>query len=504
MSNIEEYDRVPPQAPEVEEGVLGAMLMDQEALDMALDRLRPQDFYKPAHEHIFNAIQNIQRRGGAVDMMSVEQELRDNELLMESGGAGYISDLSRSVSSAANIDYHAQVISEKATLRNIIQGALDVVKDAYNSNDPYAVLDKWKVVQKEIEDQSFLTIPESSSKAAAQMLEDTVEEKNVQDGIVGIPTYMPIDMLTAGFPPGEVIYIAARPSMGKTGYMLTIVKNLLENGHEQPLLIFSYEMSEEILLLRLLCMMAQVNMHHARRGKLKDPDKVKLVQTAQRLGINAEWNTTKQKLEIISIENSPLYIVDDNTTDIGKMEAKARRIAMEHGLGAIFVDYLQLVPVYDPRSKNLHTREQEVSFISRNMKNMAKTFQVPVVPLSQLSRKVEDRPGDNRPTLGDLRESGSLEQDATMVLFLYRPKYYDIKRTEEGISTKGLCEVLLKKNRNGPTGMQKHLFIEQFALFEEWDEESAAMREGSSPPQQDAWMQGRDDPGEQPDDDMPF
>lgn len=508
---LEQEGRVPPQAVEVEENVLGAMMIEEEAKVLALDRLKAADFYKPAHKHIFNAIKRLHEKDQQADLLSVEQQLRRKELLAVCGGSGYLSELTRSVSSAANIDYHAQIIVEKATKRNIILGCTDVIKSAYSSDsDPFNVLDKMQDVRKKIEEQSFLEIPKSSSEAAADTLKTTVEELNVKNGLVGLPTFLPIDTLTAGFPPKEVIFIAARPSMGKTAYMLTIIKNLIEHDWPEPLLIFSYEMSKEILILRLLCMMAKVNMHHARRGKLKDPEKVALVQAAEKMGIKARWNTSKQKLEIESIEDSILFIVDDNKTDPGKIEATARRIKQEHGLGGIFVDYLQLVPVYNTRQKNLNTREQEVAHISGSMKDMAKALNVPVIPLSQLSRKVENRPGDNRPELSDMRYSGSIEQDATMVMFLYRPMYYDIKRTEEGVSTKGLTEVLLKKNRNGPTGMEKHYFIKQFATFKEWDEEAAAMREGSGPPQgQPDWMLGKDDPQDRGmpddvDDELPF
>lgn len=492
-------NRVPPQAIEVEESVLGAMLMDNEALVMALDRLEPRDFYKPENRLVFKALECLHEDGGDTDILSVEQWLRSKELLVEVGGSGYISGLTRSVSSAANIDYHAQIISEKATLRDVILGGSELVKDAYSPDaDPYDVLDKMKEIQQEIEKRSYLEIPQSSSKKAAEVLQDTIEERNVKDGMVGVPAYLPIDLLTAGFPKKELCYIAARPSMGKTGYMLTIVKNLLENGFSEPILIFSYEMDAGILILRLLCMMAKVNMHFARRGKLDAEEKGRLIKAAKRFGIDASWDQDTNKITIHSIENSMLFIEDDNEIDVDRMGAKTRRIKAEHGLGIVMVDYLQLVPVRNPRQKNLGTREQEVAYISKSLKKYAKAFDVPIIPLSQLSRKVEDRPGDNRPNLGDLRESGSIEQDATMVMFLYRPEYYDIKRTEEGVSTKGLCEVILKKNRNGPVGTRKHEFIKDYALFREWDEEKAALRDGSGDPQQAMWMQGRDDPGENP------
>lgn len=509
MNEVSEYDRVPPQAVEVEEGVLGAMLIEGEALEMALDRLTVREFYKAAHKHIFEALKTLHEAGSDCDMLSVEQFLRDKELLEKCGGAYYLSELTRSVSSAANIDYHAQILSEKATLRQVILEGLGIVKEAYSPDaDPYDILDAWKQKLEEIEDKSFLEVPASSSQALSKVLTDTLEERNIKDGLVGVPSYLPIDRLTAGFPSKEVCYIAARPSMGKTGYMLTIIMNLILNGFNQPILIFSYEMDRDILLLRLMCMIAKVNMQLARRGKLNDQEKKKLTDAAKKMGVDATWNHQKQRLEIHSIEDSILFIEDDNMTDVGRMEAKARRIKKDHGLGMVCVDYLQLVPVWNTKQLNIGTREQEVAYISRSMKNQAKTFNVPYVVLSQLSRAVENRKGDNRPQLSDLRESGSIEQDATMVMFLYRPMYYNIKRTDEGISTKGLCEVILGKNRNGPTGTEKHEFIKEYALFDKWDEQKAALREGSGPPQQQQpWMQGKDDPGDYPneiEDEYPF
>lgn len=508
MSNIpNEYDRIPPQAIEVEESVLGSMMIEDESKVLALDRLSPVDFYKEAHKHIFTAIEDLHSRGVETDMLSIEQELRDKELLEMAGGPGYLSEITRSAGSAANIDYHCQILTEKSTLRQVILKGLDIIKDAYSPDaDPYDVLDSWKAAQQDVESRSFLDVPQSSSEAASQVLAETLEERNITDGMVGLPAHLPIDRLTAGFPAKEVCYIAARPSMGKTGYMLTIVKNLIESGFDKPILIFSYEMDTDILVLRLMCMIAHVDMQAARRGKLTDPEKVKLVEAASLMGVEASWDAGKKKITISSIQDSILFIEDDNMTDIDRMEAKARRVEIEHGLGMVCVDYLQLVPVWNTRDKNIGTREQEVSYISRSMKNMAKNFDVPFIVLSQLSRAVESRKGDNRPQLSDLRESGAIEQDATMVMFLYRPEYYGIKRdSETGSSVKGLCEVILKKNRNGPVGTEKHRFIKEFALFTEWDEQAEALRDGPPESQQQIpWMQGKDDPGEAGDNEYPF
>lgn len=517
MENYEE-GRVPPQAVEVEESILGSMLLEKEAAEIVSERLTPGDFYKPGNRSIFEAIILLKKENKPIDLLSVENKLRDQELLDRVGGSIYLSDLTRSVSSAANVEYHAQIVKEKALLRSQIETASDVIKKAYDPGaDPYDIQDLRNTHIIDFEKGSHFSVPESATKSAGVVLLETIMETNVKDGMVGIPAYLPIDRLTAGFPNKELIYIAARPSMGKTAYMLTIIKNLIENDFSEPIVIFSYEMDTDILILRLLCMMARVNMQFARRGKLEPSEKGKLVKAAKYLGIDASFDEKTNKLDIHSYEQSMLFIEDDNNIDPDQMKAKLRRIKKDHGLGIVFIDYLQLVPVNNSKQKNIGTREQEVAHISRSMKAQAKEFDVPYIVLSQLSRAVENRKGDPRPQLSDLRESGSIEQDATMVMFLYRPEYYDKKRTDEGLSTLGLAEIILKKNRNGPLGTEKHTFIKEYALFEEWDEENAQMRSGSQAPQQ-AWMLGRDDPGatnenltdglsqvpEDLDDDMPF
>lgn len=497
MSMDEQYGRIPPQAVEIEEGVLGLMLLERDALEEGIDRLAVNDFYKPAHRHVFSSVKRLVEKGVDPDLMSVEQELRDKQLLDVIGGGGYLMKLTGQASGLGSLDYHIQVLNEKSTLRQTILECTDIIKECYNGGaDPYEILDRWEQSHEQIEDRSFLEIPKSVTEIGSVVLRDTLEERNVSEGMVGVPAYLPVDRLTAGFPSKRLTYIAARPSMGKTGYMLTIVKNLLEKGFNKPILIFSYEMDTEILLLRLLCMMAEVNMQFARRGKLNDQEKIKLANAASRIGIQAKWDPNKREMHIKSMEDSLLFIEDDNMTDVDRLEAKARRIKKEHGLGIVFVDYLQLVTVTGTRQKNIGTREQEVAYISRSLVKVAKKLDVPFVPLSQLSRAVETRSGSNRPQLSDLRESGAIEQDAEIILFLYRPEQYDIKRTDEGISTKGLCEVIVGKNRNGPTGTIKHEFIAEYATFRQWDEMDAALRDGSGPPEEQTWVLGKDDPGE--------
>jgi len=498
--------RVPPQAVEVEEAVLGSMLIEGEALLMGLDRANRDDFYKLAHQHIFDALKFLHEQEGYPDMLAVEQYLRDKGLLASCGGAGYLSELTRSVSSAANIDYHIQILNEKALKRKLILGADDIIREAYDSeSDPYDLMDRWKRIHERLEQISYLKVPKSANEAIKEVLTDAITGRNVNDqGIVGLPTYLPIDRLTAGFPSGHVSYIAGRPSMGKTAYLLTIIMNQILAGYDKPILLFSFEMQEQMLLLRLLCMMAKVDMHMARRGRLNNDEKHALVNAAEYLGVKMKFDG-KEVIEVSNTKDCILFIEDNSRNTVQDIGAKARMIATEYGLGWIAADYLQLVKVKNTKEKNIGTREQEVAYISGSLKGFAEDFDVPFIALSQLSRAVESRSGDNRPQLSDLRESGSIEQDAEMILFLYRPEYYKINRTEAGVSTKGMAEIILAKNRNGPTGMEKHLWLENYAIFQEWDHEREKAERSNT--DNDLWMQGKHDPGEDPqgiDEDLPF
>jgi len=504
MSEEIEIGILPPQAIDIEEGVLGSMMIDHEALIIALDRLKEEDFFKPFNRNVFKAVKELHEQNISIDIISVEQYLYDHKELANPD-QGEVNYLTRSVASPSNIDYYAQIILEKAMLRQLILESNQILKNSYEPGaDPYEILTYLKEITDKIESHSFYELPESSNDITAQVLTDTLEERNIHDGINGLPTYLPIDLLTAGFPDGEMITIAARPSMGKTAFLLTIVMNLLLNDYDKPILLFSYEMSKEILLLRLLCMIGKVDMQFARRGKLNDKEKNRLLAAARKIGVNASFDFKEKKVIIESIENSNLYIEDSNMHSVEDMERIAHRLKMNNDLGVILIDYLQLIPIDYSSNRRFGTRDQEISHISRNLKKMAKKFKIPVISLSQLSRKVEDRPGDNRPRLSDLRESGSIEQDSTMVIFLYRPEYYDIKVDDSGITTAGLCEVILKKNRNGPIGTEKHLFEKQYAIFGAWNEEQAINSSGSRRPPEH-FIMGRDDPADfQNEDDAPF
>jgi replicative DNA helicase len=445
---LEQEGRVPPQAVEVEEAVLGSMLIEHEAATVALQMLSAKDFYKPAHQHIFEVLHDLYERDNPLDLLTVENELRDKGLLDSCGGAGYLSELTRSVSSAANVDYHAQIIAEKATKRNLILGCTDIIKEAYDSSsDPYDVLDK--------AEQRIFDLANSKQRSQAQPIGDVLKDtlsylediRGKSSGITGVPTGTDVDKKTAGWQNGDLIIIAARPSMGKTAYVLTTARNAALHQNEKlrtKVAIFSLEMSNQSLVQRLLTMEGRINAQTARSGRLEDEDFKRLIDAAGRLF------------------TANIFVDDTPGLSIMELRTKARRLKSEHDIGLIVVDYLQLMTA----SGDFGTREQEIASISRGLKALAKELDVPVVALSQLSRAVEQRGGDKRPQLSDLRESGSIEQDADVVCFLYRPEYYGIKTTPEGQSTTGLAEVIIGKQRNGPTGSIPLYFVKDYARFE--------------------------------------
>lgn len=441
--------RVPPQAVEVEEAVLGAMLIEHEAATIALQQLRSEDFYKPAHRHIFDTLHDLYERDNPLDLLTVENELRDKGLLDTVGGGGYLADLTRSVSSAANVSYHAQIISEKAIKRNLILECNEIIKNAYDpTSDAFDSLDS--------AEQRIFDIANTKTRASAQAIGDVLKEtlqyledlRGKPSGITGVPAGLDVDKYTSGWQPGDLIIIAARPSMGKTAFTLTCARNAVlypDEDMRSNVAIFSLEMSSQQLVQRFLTMEARIDAQQARTGKLKDEDFKRLIDAASRLF------------------TAKIFIDDTPGLSLMELRTKCRRLKSEHDIGLIVVDYLQLMTA---NSRDIGSREQEIATISRGLKGLAKELKVPVIALSQLSRQVEQRGGDKRPQLSDLRESGSIEQDADVVCFLYRPEYYGITTTAEGHSTNGLAELIIGKQRNGPVGTSNMFFVKQYARFE--------------------------------------
>jgi len=448
-SRDHEGGRVPPQAVEVEEAVLGAMLIEKEAATIALQLLRPDDFYKPANKHIFETLFDLYERGNPLDLLTIESELRDKNLLDVVGGGGYLADLTRSVSSSANIDFHAQIISEKAIKRNLILHCNEIIKTAYDTTtDAKDVLDQ---AEQKIFDIAH-TKSRSNAIAIGDILKDTLgyleELRGKPEGVTGVPSGLDVDRYTSGWQNGDLIIIAARPSMGKTAFTLTAARNAAlhpDENMQTNVAIFSLEMSAQQLVQRFLTMEARIDAQAARTGRVKDEDFKRMIDAASRLF------------------TAKIFIDDTPSLSVMELRTKCRRLKSEHNIGLIVVDYLQLMTA---SSRDIGNREQEIATISRGLKALAKELNVPVVALSQLSRQVEQRGGDKRPQLSDLRESGSIEQDADVVCFLYRPEYYGITTTPEGESTNGLAELIIGKQRNGPVGSTRMFFVKEYARFE--------------------------------------
>lgn len=446
---LESQGRIPPQAIEVEEAILGSMLIEEQAASIAIEMLEVDDFYKPAHKYIFEVLSKLHDRENPLDLLTVESELRDRELLDTIGGSTYLSDLTRAVSSAANIEYHCQIVAEKALKRHLILGCSEIIQDAYDAtSDSFEVLDG--------AEQRIYDITNAKARSGNRSLVDILKHtisylediRGKKQGITGVPTGLDIDNLTAGWQKSDLVIVAARPSMGKTAFTLTVARNAALNQDPDkrvPVALFSLEMSDQALVQRLLTMEGRVDAQKARTGKLTDEEFKKLLEAAGRL------------------HTAPILIDDTPSISIMELRSKCRRMKSEHGIGLIIVDYLQLMTGMQNDRQN---REQEIAGISRGLKALAKEIDVPVIGLSQLSRAVEQRGGDKRPQLSDLRESGSIEQDADVVCFLYRPEYYKITTDDQGNSTEGVAEVIVGKQRNGPVGTVSLHFIKQYARFE--------------------------------------
>ena len=451
MENSKEtlQGRVPPQAVEIEQAVLGAMLIEHGAATIALQMLKMEDFYQHSHQHIFQTLSRLYERDNPLDLLTVENELKDQNLLDAVGGPSYLSDLTRMVSSSANIEYHAQIITEKAIKRNLIKNCTEVITESYDSSsDAYDVLDDAEQRIFDLANQKS----KSSAKPVADVLKDTLayleDMRGKKYGITGVPSGLQVDQMTAGWQKGDLVIIAARPSMGKTAFVLTAARNAAMHPDESlktNVAIFSLEMSNQSLVQRLLTMEARVRADEARKGTLNDEHFKDLIEAAGRLFA------------------SQIFIDDTPAITLMELRTKARRIKSEHDIGLIIIDYLQLM---QGSSRENGNREQEIASISRGLKSLAKELDVPVIALSQLSRAVEQRGGDKRPQLSDLRESGSIEQDADVVMFLYRPEYYGITTTNEGQSTAGMAEVIIGKQRNGPVGSKMLYFVKDYARFE--------------------------------------
>ena len=447
--------RKPPHNLDAEQSILGAIMLENTAIDRALETIIPDDFYKDAHRRIFLSMVDLSESGEAIDIITLPDALKKDDALDKVGGVAYLTTLVNTVPNAANIKYHCKIIREKAILRSLIHSATDIITQGYDeSRDVDDFLDEaektiFEIAEKKIK-PSFHSMKDVI-KDSFDMVEKLYARKEM---ITGVPTgFKDLDELTAGLQPSDLIIVAGRPSMGKTALCLTMAVNAaLKN--DVAVALFSLEMSKEQLVIRMLASEARVDAKQLRTGHLQQSD----------------WNKLTSAAGVLS--EARIFIDDSSSLNVMEMRAKARRLKREHGLGLIIIDYLQLMRGYG----HSESRQQEISDISRSLKGLAKELACPVIALSQLNRAVETRPGGGgRPLLADLRESGAIEQDADVIMFIFREEFY--KRCEcpfDGpciCGRRGKATINIGKQRNGPAGVDVELtFIHKYARFEDRSE----------------------------------
>ena len=446
------FGKIQPQALPLEEAVLGALMLDREALPVVMDILRPDSFYLESHQHIYRAIIKLFERSNPVDLLTVTEELRKSGEIDKIGGPYYLVELTNRVASAANIEFHARIIAQKHIQRELIRVSTGIIKDAYeDTTDVFDLLDDAEKGLFGITQNNLSRSYESMDTLSSKVLKQIEEMSKKADGLTGVPTgFTDLDRLTSGWQPSDLIILAARPGMGKTSMVLAMTLNAAKD-FGKPVALFSLEMASTQLVTRLISMEAEIQGSKMRNGKLED----------------WEWQQLQKTVDKLS--SVPIFIDDTPGINIFELRAKCRRLKMQHDIQLVIIDYLQLM-TGSSDSKGQSNREQEISGISRALKNMAKELSVPVIALSQLSRAVETRGGTKRPQLSDLRESGAIEQDADIVSFIYRPEYYGILEDEEGQSLKSIAEFIVAKHRHGALDTIKLKFTDSFAKFGNLDD----------------------------------
>jgi len=443
--------KIPPQAIDLEEAVLGAMLIDEKGVNEVIDILSPEVFYKKSHQLIFESIQRLFRESEPIDLLTVSADLKKNKNFEVIGGDFYLIGLSQKVSSSAHIEYHSRIIQQKFIQRKLITISNEIISKSYNeSTDVIDLLDEAESKLYDIAQNNIKGSSETAQNLVIQA-KNRIEEISKQEGLSGISTgFEKLDRLTSGWQPSDLIIVAARPGMGKTALALSMARNVSVQK-KIPVAFFSLEMSSVQLITRLISSETGLSSDKLRTGKLADH----------------EWQ--QLNIKVSDLESAPLYIDDSAALTIFELRAKARRLASSHGIKLIIIDYLQLMNLGS--SNKAGNREQEISTISRNLKALAKELNIPVIALSQLSRAVETRGGTKRPILSDLRESGAIEQDADIVSFLYRPEYYGITEWDDDMKTpsEGQGEFIVAKHRNGALDSIKLKFVANLGKFEDID-----------------------------------
>ncbi len=446
ISNLLNGGKLPPQALDLEEAVLGALMLEGDPVNDAIDILRPEAFYKDAHQRIYSAIQDLFASSDKIDILTVTQKLRSKGELDLVGGPYYISQLTNRVASTAHVETHARIIVQKFISRELIRISSEVIKNAYDDTvDVFDLLNQAESNLFGVAEGNIRKQYDSMSSVMRQAIDEIEAAAKNDGGLSGVPTgFTELDKVTAGFQKSDMIVLAARPGMGKTAFVLSMARNVAVDFN-QAVAVFSLEMSSVQLVKRLIASEAEIPSDKIRKGNLTE----------------AEYQQLHTRIKKLS--EAPIFIDDTPALSIFELRAKCRRLKQQHDIQMIIIDYLQLMSA----GGSAGNREQEISTISRSIKEIAKELNVPIIALSQLSRAVESRGGDKRPMLSDLRESGAIEQDADQVAFIYRPEYYGLTEDENGNSTQGVGEIILAKNRHGSTDTVRLRFIGEFTKFQD-------------------------------------
>lgn len=440
--------KIPPQDQEMEQAVLGALMLEKEAIIDVIEILRPEVFYNPKHKEIYTAIRELFSNSEPIDILTTTNQLRVSGQLEFVGGAFYIAQLTNRVNQAGNIVYYSRILLQYYIKRELISIANNISTQAYeDTTDVFNLLDQMEQNLFEISELNIRKNYSDMRSIMAEAIQELESMKDQTDGLTGVPSgFSALDRVTSGWQKSDLIILAARPAMGKTAFVITCMRNAAVD-FDKGVALFSLEMSNVQLVKRLISAEAELESEKLKTGKLSP----------------MEWERMVHKTSKLS--NCPIFIDDTPALTVLELRAKCRRLKAQHDIQMIIIDYLQLMSG-DSKGGN---REQEIAHISRSLKQLAKELNVPVIALSQLSRAVETRGGDKRPQLSDLRESGSIEQDADMVIFLYRPEYYGITEDEEGNSVMGMGEVIIAKHRNGSLENVPLKFIGQYTKFQDWE-----------------------------------
>lgn len=447
------YGKVPPQAKDLEEAVLGAIMLEKSAFDTVIEILKPECFYLDANQRIYRAMQSLQQKNQPIDILTVVEELKSKSELEMVGGPYYVTRLTNAVVSSANIEAHSRIILQKFIQRELIRISGEIISDSYeDSTDVFDLLDEAESKLFEITNNHLRKNFDSIDSVLVKTVQRIEDMRHRTEDITGVPSGFPsLDKVTYGWQPSDLIILAARPAVGKTAFALNLVRNAALSSKQVPVAFFSLEMSSAQLVQRVLSAESEIWLEKISRGKMEEHEMKQLYAKG-----------------IQKLAQAPIYIDDTAALNVFELRAKARRLKNKHNIGMIIIDYLQLMSGGGGKNVN---REQEISTISRNLKTLAKELMIPIIALSQLSRAVETRKeGNKMPQLSDLRESGAIEQDADMVMFIYRPEYYDITSNEMGESNKGETHVRIAKHRNGSLEtikLRAQLHIQKFVEMED-------------------------------------